>query len=81
MLPLGACDPVHAPDAAQLVVLMDDHVSVVVAPVVTDVLANFRVGAPGGRVANAASAWINPCPELKSGVLAPIGKALFCNAP
>jgi len=56
VLPLVACDPVQAPDAVQLVVLMDDHVKVVVAPGAIEVLASFRVGAPGASVANAASA-------------------------
>jgi hypothetical protein len=49
----------------QLVVLMACHESVVVAPVVTDVLANFMIGAPGGSDASvcdvsAASAWMKP---------------------
>jgi hypothetical protein len=63
VLPVVACVPLQPPVAVQLVVLMDDHVRVVVAPAVSEVLASFKVGAPGGSAANAASAWMNPYPD------------------
>ncbi len=63
VLPLVACVPLQPPEAVQLVVLIDIHDSVVVPPAASVVVANFRVGAPGERLASdvsAASAWMNP---------------------
>lgn len=59
-LPLTAFAPLQLPAAAQLVVLMEDQLSVVEAPTVTVVALSESVGGPAGRSASAASAWMNP---------------------
>ena len=79
-LPLGVCVPLQAPEAAQSVALIDVHVRVVDAPGATEAEVNVRVGAPGGRVARAASACTNPYPERTLGVGLPIGAAVVRNA-
>ena len=56
VVPLVACVPVQLPDAVHAVALIELHVRVAVPPAVTEVLLNDNVGAPGGSVANAASA-------------------------
>ena len=47
MLPLVACAPLQLPDAAQLVALTEDQVSVLDPPTTTDAADRVRVGAAG----------------------------------
>jgi hypothetical protein len=50
-VPLVACDPVHAPLAVQDVVFVDDHVNVLLDPLLTvaGLAEKFTVGAVAGR--------------------------------
>lgn len=75
-LPLVFCVPDQLPEAVQLAVLIEDHVSVALPPSVTEAGEKDREGSPGGSSFSAASAWMNPKPELKLGVAPPMARAL-----